>query len=344
MQPGPDPAPDPRPACSARPPSPSEAPDDLPRQRRAGRPARRAGGDPPPAGRDHPGRPPRRRQRPAGGRRPRARRCARRAAGRDRRREHAGGRRRPGGGADRRASASSPGSRCSACPCCGAGRTGSARSAGSGWSCWSGTTCWPPRRASRAGRRTSRRPGRTATTGSGWWLGLTLAVLVLFAVIVTVLVRVSRPEDYGRLVRCAALREVVAWRWRACDTSWPTSTTRSGSTAAGSGSPRSCIRRRRSRCSSGAACGSCSARSATGRAAGSGWPTAPSRRPADGTGSSCRPTGLDAAVDGLRSAGARFRTDVIEGVGVRQVVVEDPSGNPVELFEPLRPEAGLDQG
>jgi hypothetical protein len=25
-------------------------------------------------------------------------------------------------------------------------------------------------------------------------------------------------------------------------------------------------------------------------------------------------------------------------------VVEDPSGNPVELFEPLRPEAGLDQG
>ena len=54
--------------------------------------------------------------------------------------------------------------------------------------------------------------------------------------------------------------------------------------------------------------------------------------------------GLDAAVDGLRSAGARFRTDVIEGVVVRQVVVEDPSGNPVELFEPLRPEAGLDQG
>ncbi|HTN84745.1 MAG TPA: VOC family protein [Sorangium sp.] len=54
--------------------------------------------------------------------------------------------------------------------------------------------------------------------------------------------------------------------------------------------------------------------------------------------------GLDAAVDGLRSAGARFRTDVIEGVGVRQVVVEDPSGNPVELFEPLRPEAGLDRG
>ena len=53
--------------------------------------------------------------------------------------------------------------------------------------------------------------------------------------------------------------------------------------------------------------------------------------------------GLDAAVDGLRSAGARFRTDVIEGVGVRQVVVEDPSGNPVELFEPLRPEAGLDR-
>ena len=52
--------------------------------------------------------------------------------------------------------------------------------------------------------------------------------------------------------------------------------------------------------------------------------------------------GLDAAVAGLRSAGARFRTDVIEGVGVRQILVEDPSGNPVELFEPLRAEARLD--
>ena len=36
----------------------------------------------------------------------------------------------------------------------------------------------------------------------------------------------------------------------------------------------------------------------------------------------------------LRSAGARFRNDVLDGVGGKQILVEDPSGNPVELFEP----------
>jgi catechol 2,3-dioxygenase-like lactoylglutathione lyase family enzyme len=35
----------------------------------------------------------------------------------------------------------------------------------------------------------------------------------------------------------------------------------------------------------------------------------------------------------LRAAGVRFRNDVVEGVGGRQVVIEDPSSNPVELFE-----------
>jgi catechol 2,3-dioxygenase-like lactoylglutathione lyase family enzyme len=43
---------------------------------------------------------------------------------------------------------------------------------------------------------------------------------------------------------------------------------------------------------------------------------------------------LDAEVDRLRQAGAAFRSDVIEGMGGRQVLIEDPSGNPVELFEP----------
>ncbi|HEY1488263.1 MAG TPA: VOC family protein [Micromonosporaceae bacterium] len=42
---------------------------------------------------------------------------------------------------------------------------------------------------------------------------------------------------------------------------------------------------------------------------------------------------LYAEVDRLRDAGARFRNDVVEGVGGRQVVLDDPSGNPVELFE-----------
>jgi catechol 2,3-dioxygenase-like lactoylglutathione lyase family enzyme len=52
--------------------------------------------------------------------------------------------------------------------------------------------------------------------------------------------------------------------------------------------------------------------------------------------------GLDAVVARLRAAGTRFRNEIVEGVGVRQILVEDPSGNLVELFEPLRPEAALD--
>ncbi|HEX3593325.1 MAG TPA: VOC family protein [Pseudonocardiaceae bacterium] len=52
-------------------------------------------------------------------------------------------------------------------------------------------------------------------------------------------------------------------------------------------------------------------------------------------------TDLDAMVDTLRLAGVRFRSDVIEGVGGRQVIVDDPSGNPVELFQPTRDEARL---
>lgn len=50
---------------------------------------------------------------------------------------------------------------------------------------------------------------------------------------------------------------------------------------------------------------------------------------------------LDALVARLRQAGAHFRSDILTGVGVRQVIVEDPSGNPVELFAPLLPEARL---
>lgn len=50
---------------------------------------------------------------------------------------------------------------------------------------------------------------------------------------------------------------------------------------------------------------------------------------------------LDRVVEALREAGVHLRTPVIEGVGGRQVVVEDPSGNPVELFSPTRDEARL---
>jgi catechol 2,3-dioxygenase-like lactoylglutathione lyase family enzyme len=48
---------------------------------------------------------------------------------------------------------------------------------------------------------------------------------------------------------------------------------------------------------------------------------------------------VEAAAEALRAAGVRFRTDVVVGIGGNQVLVEDPSGNPVELFQPTRPEA-----
>jgi catechol 2,3-dioxygenase-like lactoylglutathione lyase family enzyme len=50
---------------------------------------------------------------------------------------------------------------------------------------------------------------------------------------------------------------------------------------------------------------------------------------------------LAAAVARLRGNGARFRNEIVSGVGGKQILVEDPSGNPVELFEPTRPEAAL---
>ena len=42
---------------------------------------------------------------------------------------------------------------------------------------------------------------------------------------------------------------------------------------------------------------------------------------------------LDAALIALRALGVRFRNEPIKGPGGRQVLIEDPSGNPVELFE-----------
>ena len=50
---------------------------------------------------------------------------------------------------------------------------------------------------------------------------------------------------------------------------------------------------------------------------------------------------LEATVKVLREAGARFRNNIVTGVGGKQIIVEDPSGNPVELFQPTAPEASL---
>ncbi|WP_406108589.1 VOC family protein [Micromonospora globbae] len=49
---------------------------------------------------------------------------------------------------------------------------------------------------------------------------------------------------------------------------------------------------------------------------------------------------LDAEIDRLRSRGLSFRSDVIAGPGGRQILLSDPAGNLVELFQPAhRPDA-----
>jgi catechol 2,3-dioxygenase-like lactoylglutathione lyase family enzyme len=44
---------------------------------------------------------------------------------------------------------------------------------------------------------------------------------------------------------------------------------------------------------------------------------------------------LDGLVERLRAGGATFRGELVEGMGGKQILVEDPSGNPVELFQPF---------
>jgi catechol 2,3-dioxygenase-like lactoylglutathione lyase family enzyme len=45
---------------------------------------------------------------------------------------------------------------------------------------------------------------------------------------------------------------------------------------------------------------------------------------------------LAAEVERLRAAGVRFRNDIVTGPGGSQIVLDDPSGNPIELFQPRR--------
>lgn len=44
---------------------------------------------------------------------------------------------------------------------------------------------------------------------------------------------------------------------------------------------------------------------------------------------------LPAAVEKLKAAGCPFRSDILVGIGAKQVIIDDPSGNPIELFEPI---------
>jgi len=48
---------------------------------------------------------------------------------------------------------------------------------------------------------------------------------------------------------------------------------------------------------------------------------------------------VEAIAERLRKAGIHFRSDIIIGVGGKQEILDDPSGNPVELFQPMIPEA-----
>lgn len=41
-------------------------------------------------------------------------------------------------------------------------------------------------------------------------------------------------------------------------------------------------------------------------------------------------------VETLRKAGVRFRNEIVTGFGGKQILLDDPAGNPIELFEPLR--------
>jgi catechol 2,3-dioxygenase-like lactoylglutathione lyase family enzyme len=51
---------------------------------------------------------------------------------------------------------------------------------------------------------------------------------------------------------------------------------------------------------------------------------------------------IAAVVEALQNAGVHFRNNIVSGVAGKQIIVDDPSGNPVELFEPVLQEAKMD--
>ena len=91
-------------------------------------------------------------------------------------------------------------------------------------------------------------------------------------------------------------------------------------------------RRRRSPMSSGATCVCCS----PGRRARPAVRCPMARRPDPGGWNRIHliVDDIDAEVGRLRDAGATFRNDVVEGPGGKQILLQDPSGNFVELFQP----------
>lgn len=83
--------------------------------------------------------------------------------------------------------------------------------------------------------------------------------------------------------------------------------------------------------------------SAPGRGPGGGQATPDGTMPAPGGWNrfQLEIVDLETMVGELRRHGTRFRNDIVTGVGGKQILVEDPAGNPIELFEPTRAEAKL---
>jgi catechol 2,3-dioxygenase-like lactoylglutathione lyase family enzyme len=52
-------------------------------------------------------------------------------------------------------------------------------------------------------------------------------------------------------------------------------------------------------------------------------------------------TDLEDTIHRLRPRGVQFRNEIVTGIGSKQILVQDPAGNVVELFEPIRSEAKL---
>jgi catechol 2,3-dioxygenase-like lactoylglutathione lyase family enzyme len=74
----------------------------------------------------------------------------------------------------------------------------------------------------------------------------------------------------------------------------------------------------------------------SGRSSSAGRPMPDGRRPAPGGWNRIHliVEDLAAEVERLRGAGLSFRNDIVKGPGGQQILLDDPSGNPIELFQP----------
>ena len=74
---------------------------------------------------------------------------------------------------------------------------------------------------------------------------------------------------------------------------------------------------------------------------GQSTPDGPHPTPGGGNRFAIQIDDLESMVKQLTAKGAAFRSPIVDGVGGRQIILDDPSGNPIELFEPTRAEARL---